>query len=125
MQKESDYRTNSRVQGPSLPEWPSRGDGERITTPVTGEKFRFLFLFGTERLTTEEGTHYKRAPFGVRFERPAPGGFVLTGKPEGMELLPVCRPSGSCARTSYFRTEHEKFAESSVLPVPLYVATCG
>jgi hypothetical protein len=89
MQKESDYRTNSRVQGPSLREWPSRGDGERTTTPVTGEKFRFLFLFdrgqmkvrlatrdgrevagcqrlvkifdfgfpfGTERLTTEEGT---------------------------------------------------------------------
>jgi hypothetical protein len=25
----------------------------------------------------------------------------------------------------YFRTEHEKFAASSVLPVPLYFATRG
>ena len=29
------------------------------------------------------------------------------------------------ARTRYFGTEHEKFAASSVLPVPVYVATCG
>jgi len=45
-----------RALGPPQ-EWRrTAGDGDRTTTPAKGKKFRFLFLFGTERLTTEEGT---------------------------------------------------------------------
>ena len=45
-----------------------------------------------------------------------------------LHLVPadlLSRPTCWLSSCFYFGAEHEKFAPSSVLPVPLYVATCG
>jgi len=62
-------------------------------------------------------------------------GGCLRGKADAVDRLktrislkpgqPSIRLFNQTARTCYFGSEHEKFAASSVLPVPLYFATCG